>query len=96
MPTFTLATNERTTYVEVHKPGCAHTRMSLGTPFEWEGESALAVAADFENGNDGIFVHLGPCVRDGAKQTTCPTCGKTTGTVKRGATTSVEHRCEIA
>lgn len=95
MAAFIVATNARTTFVEVHKPGCAHTRMSLDSPFDWEGDSALAVAADFEHRNDGILVHLGPCVRDGAKQTTCPDCGKTTGTVKRGVTTTVDHRCEV-
>lgn len=65
MTAYSITCNERTTFYEVHKPGCAHLNRTdkylFSTPTE--AESAQVAAADFEARNEGCLTKIASCAK---------------------------------
>jgi hypothetical protein len=65
---WTVARNDKTSFYEVHKAGCAHLNARHMEPSGQYAGQPGAVADAFQAGNDGCLTRLGPCARKAAPQ----------------------------
>ena len=70
MATFTIARNNRTSLYEVHKAGCAHTRLGhMDFRTDVEGTDGDTIARESAERNEGWGYTTGPCVKRGPRAT---------------------------